>query len=122
MTLKEQIVKNIVSRVIQSKDHRAEIVNMINADFLQFAVDFFKKVVDAKLHSQDITIDWYKTAFMNDRLPADDIAINAGLNKKTIHNMYRSSTKEIVIEASNEHFEALYNSIQALVDSEPEID
>lgn len=122
MTLKEQVVKNIIARVIQSQDHRAEIVNMINADFLQFAVDFFKKVVNAKLRSKDITIEWYKKAFMNDRLPADDIAINAGLNKKTIHNMYRSSTKEIVIEASNEHFEALYNSIQALVDSGPEID
>ncbi len=122
MTLKEKVVKNIVARVIQSQDHRAEIVNMINADFLQFAVDFFKKVVDAKLNSQDITIDWYRKAFMNENLPADDIAINAGLNKKTIHNIYRSSTKEIVIEASSEHFEALYNSILALVESEPEID
>ncbi len=122
MTLKEQVVKNIITRVIQSQDHRTEIVNMINADFLQFAVDFFKKVVSAKLNSQEITIDWYRKAFMNENLPADDIAINAGLNKKTIHNMYRSSTKEIVIEASNEHFEALYNSILALTESEPEID
>lgn len=122
MTLKEQAVKNIVSRVIQSKDHRAEIVNLINADFLQFAIDFFKKVVNAKLNSEDITIDWYRKAFMDKSLSADDYAINAGLNKKTIKNMYLSSAKKIVIEASNDHFEALYNSIQALVDSEPGID
>jgi len=122
MTLKNQIVNNVVLRVIQSKDYRIEIVNMINKEFLQFAVDFFKQVVDAKLQSKDITIEWYRKAFIKGSLPSDNIAINAGLNKKTISNMYRSATKEIVIEASNEHFDTLYESIQALVDSEPDID
>lgn len=59
---------------------------------------------------------------MNEDLSSDEIAINSGLNKKTISNMYRSATKQIVIEASNEHFESLYNSIQALVESEQEVD
>lgn len=122
MTLKDQVIKNIVSRVLCSKDYRIEVVNMINAEFLQFAIDFFKKIVNAKLQSQEIDISWYKNTFMNSSLPSDEIAINSGLNKKTISNMYRSATKEIVIEASNEHFDTLYNSIQALVDSDPEID
>lgn len=122
MTLTDQVIKNIVSRVIKSQDYRIEIVNLINAEFLQFAVDFFKQVVEAKLNSKSITIEWYKNAFMNESLPTDDIAINSGLNKKTISNMYRSATKQIVIEASNEHFESLYNSIQALVENEHEID
>lgn len=122
MTLTDQVIKNIVSRVIKSQDYRIEIVNLINAEFLQFAVDFFKQVVDAKLNSKDITIEWYKNAFINETLPSDDIAINSGLNKKTISNMYRSATKQIVIEASNEHFESLYNSIQALVKNEHDID
>ena len=59
---------------------------------------------------------------MNETLPSDEIAINSGLNKKTISNMYRSATKQIVIEASNEHFDSLYNSIKALVENEQEID
>lgn len=122
MTLADQVIKNIVSRVIKSQDYRIEIINLINAEFLQFTIDFFKKVVDAKLTSTDITIDWYKNTFMNEALPSDDIAINSGLNKKTISNMYRSATKQIVIEASNEHFESLYSSIQALVENEHEID
>lgn len=122
MTLQNQIIKNIVSKVIQSQDYRIEIVNMINAEFLQFAIKFFKQIVDAKLNSQDITIEWYKNAFMHESLPSDEIAINSGLNKKTISNMYRSATKEIVIEASNEHFDSLYESIRTLVESEPEID
>lgn len=122
MTLKDQVIKNIVDRVIKSKDYRIEIVNLINAEFLQFAVDFFKQVVSAKLNSEDITIEWYKRAFMNEKLPSEDIAINSGLNKKTISNMYRSATRQIVIEASNEHFDSLYLSIQSLVESEHDID
>ena len=122
MTLKDQVVKNIVSRVLCSKDYRIEIVNLINAEFLQFAVDFFKKVCEAKLNSNTITIDWYKEVFLNDALSSDEIAINSGLNKKTISNMYRSATKSIVIDASNEHFDSLYETILTLVQNEPEID
>ena len=122
MTLKDQVVKNIVSRVLQSKDYRIEIVNLINAEFLQFAVDFFKKICEAKLNSNSITIDWYKEAFLDESLSSDDIAINSGLNKKTISNMYRSATKSIVIDASKEHFDSLYKSIQTLIENEPEID
>ena len=36
--------------------------------------------------------------------------------------MYRSATKQIVIEASNEHFDSLYHSIQSLVENEHDID
>lgn len=122
MTLTDQVIRNIVARVFKSRDYRIEIVNLINAEFLQFAVDFFKQVVSAKLNSEDITIEWYKRVFMNEKLPSDDIAINSGLNKKTISNMYRSATKQIVIEASNEHFDSLYHSIQSLVENEHDID
>lgn len=122
MTLTDQIVKNIILRVIKSEDYRIEIVNLINAEFLQFSIDFFKKVVNAKLNCEDITIDWYRQHFMAETLPAEDIAINAGLNKKTISNMYGSATRSIVIEASNEHFESLYQSIQTLVEIEEDID
>ncbi|MEG0012405.1 MAG: CfrBI family restriction endonuclease [Muribaculaceae bacterium] len=122
MTLTDQVIKNIVYRVIKSQDYRIEIVNLINAEFLQFALNFFKKVVEAKLHSENITIDWYSKYFMDTSLSTDDIAINAGLNKKTISNMYGSATREIVIDASNEHFQSLYNSIQSLVENESEVE
>lgn len=122
MTVKNYVVKNIVTRVIKAQDYRIEVVNLLNAEFLQFTVDFFKRVVEAKLASKDITIDWYKSVFLSEKLSSDEICINSGLNKKTISNMYRSATKQIVIEASNEHFESLYNSIQTLVENEDEID
>ena len=118
ITLTEAVAKNIIRKLINSEDYRIEIVTLINAEFLQYTIEFFKKVVEAKLKNKDITVDWYKKEFLNENLPSDEIAINSGLNKKTISNMYNSATKEIVIEASREHYEGLYQAIQSLVDGE----
>src|SRR3990167_1071161 len=118
ITLTEQVAKNIIKKLLNGADYRIEIVTLINAEFLQYTIDFFKRIIDAKMKNQDITVDWYKKEFLNEELPADDIAINSGLNKKTIANMYNSATKEIVIEASKEHYDQLYQTIQSLVDGE----
>jgi len=122
MTITEQVAKNIIRKLLKGEDYRIEVVTLINAEFLQFAIDFFKRIVDAKLKSKNITVDWYKKEFLDPSLSARDIAINAGLNKKTIHNMFNSSTKEIVIGASNEHYDTLYETIKNLVESERDLD
>lgn len=122
MTLTEQVAKDIIRKLLKGEDYRIEIVTLINAEFLQFAIEFFKKIVDAKLRSKNITTDWYKKAFLNPELPAKEIAINSGLNKKTIHNMFNSSTKAVVIDASNEHYDTLYASIKELVETENELE
>ena len=121
ITLTEQVAKEIIKKLLKGEDYRIEIVTLINAEFLQYTIDFFKKIIDAKLRNKDITIDWYKKEFLNEDLTADEIAINSGLNKKTISNMYNSATKKIVIEASNEHYAHLYKTIQSLVDGEEEL-
>jgi len=118
MTLTEQVAKNIIIKLLKGEDYRIEIVTLINAQFLQYSIDFFKKVVDAKLKNEKITTDWYKKEFLSSDLTSEEIAINSGLNKKTISNMYNSATREIVIEASNLHYDQLYNAISALVDDE----
>lgn len=120
-TLPEEVTKNIIVKLIKGEDYRIEVVTLINAEFLQYVIDFFKKIVDAKLKSKDITVDWYKKEFLDERLSSDEIAIHSGLNKKTIANMYNSARKEIVIEASNDHYEQLYSTIQKLVDGEDEL-
>jgi len=122
MTITEQVVKNIIKKLLKGEDYRIEVVTLINVEFLQFAIDFFKRLVDAKLKNKNITVNWYKKEFLNPSLSARDIAINAGLNKKTIHNMFNSSTKEIVIDASNEHYDTLYETIKKLVESEHDLD
>lgn len=118
MTITEQVAKSVIKKLLKGADYRIEIVTLIDAEFLQFAIIFFKKVVDAKLKNNDITIDWYRKEFLNHDLPPRDIAINSGLNKKTIHNMFNSSSKEIVLDASEEHYSALFETIKNLVDTE----
>ena len=123
MTINDYITKNIVEHVIKSEDYRIEIVNLLNGEFLQFTIDFFKKVAEAKLNSEDITIEWYKDVFINDpKLPTIDVAVNSGLNMKTISNMYGSGARKIVLDASEEHFETLYDTVHSLVSEEHEID
>jgi len=67
MTITEQVAKNIIKKLLKGEDYRIEVVTLINAEFLQFAIDFFKHIVDAKLKSKDITVDWYKKAFFKSK-------------------------------------------------------
>ncbi|GIK23523.1 MAG: CfrBI family restriction endonuclease [Brumimicrobium sp.] len=122
MTLTDQVIKNVIRKLIKGKDYRIEIVTLINAEFLQYAIDFFKKIVEAKLKNEDITVDWYKKEFLNPNLPSREIAINSGLNKKTITNMYNTANRAIIIEASTEHYDTLYNAIKELTETEHELD
>ena len=51
---------------------------------------------------------------MSIKLSSDEIAIHSGLNKKTITNMYNSAKREVVIEASYQHYDTLYKAIDDL--------
>ncbi len=114
MTLTQQVTKRIIKKLLKGDDYRIEIVTGINAEFLQFAIDFFKSVAEAKLNNRNIDVDWYKKEMLDLDLSPDEIAINSGLNKKTITNMYNSGKREIVIEAAYEHYDTLYNAIDEL--------
>ena len=122
MTLTEQVAKNIIKKLLKGEDYRIEVVSLINAEFLQFSIDFFKKIIEAKLNNENITSNWYKDEFLNPNLPKEEIAINSGLNMKTISNMFNSTKKEIVIDASNEHYDVLYNSIKELTEIENDLE
>ncbi len=122
MTLTDTVAKNIIRKLLDGNDYRIEIVTLINAQFLQFSIDFFRKVIDAKLNDKHVTTDWYKEEFLNPLLTKTEIAINSGLNMKTISNMFNGATKKIVIDASNEHYDTLFAAIQELVEIEKEID
>lgn len=122
MILPETVTKKIIIRLIKGQDYRIEVVALINATFLQYAIDFFKKIVDAKLNNEDISIDWYKKEFLNPALSSKDIAINSGLNLKTISNMYNTGKREVVIQASNIHYDELTKAIEDLIQSDKDID
>jgi hypothetical protein len=122
MTLTEQVAKNIIKKLLKGEDYRIEVVSLINAEFLQFSIDFFKKIIEAKLNNENITSNWYKDEFLNPNLSKEEIAINSGLNMKTISNMFNSTKKEIVIDASNDHYDVLYNSIKELTEIENDLE
>ena len=118
MTISKSVVKTIIEKLLKGENYRAEIVSLVDSEFLQYAVSFFKRVAEAKLRNTHINVDWYKNEFLDPDMPSNDIAIHSGLNRKTIHNMYGSSGKEIVIDASHDHYRRLYKVIEELIDEE----
>lgn len=122
MTLTDTVTQSIIRRLVNGQDYRIEIVTLINAQFLEYVIDFFRRVIDAKLKSQSVTSDWYKKEFLNPSLPSDELIINAGLNKKTISNMYNSARREIVLGATEEHYEQLYKAVNKLIEDGDNLD
>ena len=122
MTLTDVVTERIIRRLLKSQDYRIEIITLINAEFLQYSLDFFRRVVEAKLRNKTVTSDWYKTEFLNPNLPSDELIINAGLNKKTISNMYNSARREVVLEATSVHYDQLYEAINNLIEQGNDID
>ena len=115
--------REIIKRLIKGDDYRIVTQTEINNRFLDYCIDFFKKVIDAKIKNKDITIDWYKENFvMNSSVDVKDRAIYAGINKKTITNMFNSGSKEVVINASEDSYDTLVNSIEHLIESHGGLD
>lgn len=48
VTFDEIIIKQTVDKLLKGEDYRSIVVSKINADFLQFAIDFFKDIIKAK--------------------------------------------------------------------------
>lgn len=116
MTITGIVVKDIIRKLLASEDYRSEVLALINASFLEYVVDFFKRIVSAKLDNEEVTIDWYEKELLSDSLSKDEIAIHAGLNMKTINNAYNTTRKEIVVEASIQNYNKLYEIISNLTE------
>lgn len=120
---KKIVVGEVIGRLLRADDYRIVTQTEINTKFLEYCLDFFKKLVDAKLQGVTITEDWYKDNFvMNDSYKPADRAIYSGINKKTITNMFNSGTKEIVVNASEDNYDTLVNSISHLIEENEDLD
>lgn len=122
MTINNFVIREIIKKLINNEAYGIEVSNLLNTEFMQYAIDFFKKVAVAKLNNQKVTIDWYKKEMLNPKLSKTELAINSGTNEKTITNAFNSSRKEIVIDASLAHYEKLCTVINELVQSDKDID
>ncbi len=119
MTVTGIVIKNIIRKLLAGQDYRSEVLTLINAEFLQYVIDFFKRVARAKADNKDVTVDWYKKELLHaESLSKEDVAVHSGLNMKTISNMYNSTRKQIVLEASMEHYDALYDVIDSLTEQD----
>lgn len=115
MRFNEIVIKQTIDKLISGKDYREEVINAINVDFLDFALEFFKKILNAKMNDTNINLDWYKKNFINNnKIKPDDAAIFAGMNKKTISNIYGSATKEIMINVANSNIDYLESILDSL--------
>lgn len=115
MTFEDDVIKNTVDKLLNGKDYREEIVNSINAVFFDFTIDFFKKIVEAKMNNKQIDLKWYSDYFINSgNYAPEEAAIYAGINKKTITNMYGTATKQVVIDIANRNFEYLSTLVTQL--------
>ena len=115
MPLNTEAKKNIIKKVISNQDYRDEVLVIIDEIFLDYCISFFKQVVYAKIDTLGEKSDWYKKVFLNQNLPKEQIAINSGLNMKSITNAFNSSKKEVVIRASYDNYNRLQKTIEDLV-------
>ena len=53
MTVTGVVIKNMIRKLITGQDYRSEIVTLLDAEFLQYVVDFFKRVACAKLDNKE---------------------------------------------------------------------
>ncbi|EOA2510007.1 CfrBI family restriction endonuclease [Campylobacter upsaliensis] len=116
------IIQSVVAKLLQGDDYREEVINAINLEFLDFALDFFKAILEAKMQDCALSLEWYKTHFINNvKLKPDEAAIYAGMNKKTISNIYGSATKEVVLNVANANIDYLETLLTSLGDSSDNI-
>ena len=113
-SFESKIVDATVKKLLNGEDYRQEIVNDINVKFLDFTLEFFRKIVDAKISDEKITLDWYKKYFLSKENDKNEIAIYSGMNLKTIHNICGTTAREIVIDIATQNYEYLKNLIRQL--------
>ncbi|MDZ4671759.1 MAG: CfrBI family restriction endonuclease [Phototrophicales bacterium] len=123
MKLSPTDTQRVITHLLKNEDHRTVILALINAEFLEYAIQFFIKVAEAKMRNIDIDGDWYKREFItNEDLSTNDMIINAGLNKKTVENIYKTANRQLVIEIVPKYYDELLAVIQTLTSQDSEID
>ena len=115
MTFGEEAVKNTVSKLLSGNDYRDEVINAVNSVFFDFTLKFFSEIVQAKLSGNDINMAWYSEHFIEgDNIPPEDAVIYAGLNRKTIMNVYGTATRKIMIDAAKNSLDYLRSMLDEL--------
>lgn len=122
LTLRPDVVAEIIRRVLDGRDHRDVVVDMLDAAFVSNVIDFFEQVVRAKMRNGSITQDWYRDYFLDEQLEKQEFAMNGGLNLKTINNKRKSTKKQIVVDETREHYDKFLEMLDSLNDDSINVD
>ena len=115
MLLPKEAAKDIILRLLAGENYRDVVIAMINADFLEVAMDFLRDVATAKMYNKKIDNDWYRENFIHDKLKSVNIATNAGTNLKTIKNATQTAAKKVVLDTSLESYSDTVGMINDLL-------
>ena len=118
ITLQPVTIAQIVRLALLGKDHRVIVTALIDELFVAHVLEFFKKIVNAKIDSEMITSDWYEREFMTQDLSSREIAWNSGTNLKTIKNSRGSEKKDIVLDEAYDHHRKFVELVNAFDNGE----
>jgi len=118
ITVTNATTERIMRLILNNEPHQKVTLELITDQFLDFAVQFFRDIVLAKLDENQIDSSWYKRYFLTGNFPSNDTNTFAGLNTKTVTNMYRSGSRQVVLNVTPKYHDELLAKIENLVESE----
>lgn len=106
----ETIIKSIIRKLIIGEDYYQEVLNSIDAEFLEYVVDFFKRIVKAKLNKEPVTADWYKEEF----LLSNSLSKAEGIDHSDVNTTSISNNDQIILDMTLKHYDTLYDAFNNL--------
>ena len=104
------VSKNIIRKLLTRQDYRSEVLTLIDAEFLQYVVDFFKRILKAKLNKEPVTADWYTEEFLSSNsLSNSEVSVYSDIDTATILN-----SEQIVLDTTLKYHDALYDAFNNL--------
>ncbi len=104
------VIQNIIRKLLTGQDYRSEILTLIDAEFLQYVVDFFKQIVKAKLNKESVTADWYTEEFLSSNsLSNSEVFVYSGTDTTTVLN-----SKQIVLDTILKYHDVLSDASNSL--------
>jgi len=138
VTVKKEDIKQVVKSLLIGEDYREDFLAVIDTLCMEAFIEYFKKVVNKSKYQVQIGIEqftnntnsnaenirdnWYEKLMLDEDLDKRDIALNAGINLKTINNMHNTQKKEVVIESAKKHFVELLEVMEENQDIIDQID
>ncbi len=107
----------VISSLIGIGNYREVVLNATNELFIKEALELLEIFASAKAHGQEMTA---QGGWLHDLVASSsdhDVeyrSIFAGLNKKTIHNLYGTSNRQRMIEVSLDNLKSNYVLIETL--------